>query len=678
MAVLKPDQLFDIDVSSAQFTQRGVPDTSTGDLIKSLGGFALQAVKGKFIGDARAEGGNLLEKFTRRKELAAIDTRIEDVGVDQQNIREGPAGAGQDPNLSKRQLSTLQEAKNQLKLNRLAVEQGKLTESAFRLRSETLYYKLLAFSPGLREELAKALGEQLGIGDPRGQEAKVELAERKALLAQKDRIQNAQVDQIVKLGLSKPGDTPAQLVHDFNDIASQYVMRKHIIAQSIQEEALGGIINKKAQIENLKRVAGFSLVEMANVEGLNIAKLSIPQIKSMSEEQKQRVRVALEGAKNQLLDLLTKTNIEDPELGKRFEEMINRRAQFLDDILTLKGTEESTQGRLDVLNNENAIMIADSTKGILRERPEIVVLAAFQKQFPVANLFTGLTAQNALLDLLAGAGESYNGQDPLAAARVAHASLKGNEEFYLNNKGNINADDMTSMIRTTMLSANSDAGTLDDSIRQRLFSLVALDGFLDDMSTLDPGSVNKIINGTLKHHIALGTNWQRSFSEIIAQSPLRNFGVTGKDYHIEKSSGGWFVAINPEKVISMNKFKVLPRGRAGGAAAQAGRTEKIKQDIQTVSNSLNKPLGMINNLVKSKAVVRGIGEERAVDEVALQMGLSSELDKSVGFGDTPKLSDAPVLKNKEAPQPQKLDDGVYNINGTLFQIVDGKLTQLEE
>ena len=615
---------------------------------------------------AEAESKSLLEKFTGFERKAAL-LGDEDELITREKHMNDMLDASNGPGsnafaLGMQEKEQIKRARGELEKKKDAVDQGLLTYEQYRRDAETLFYQQVAMTPGLKDELAGAMSEYLGI-DPRGQTAAIEIEKRKAeMKAGRDTLSTMR-SSMQNLGLWDKWRTEEE---NFQMYSTTFKRRARAIGdldfQKKQLEAAGALseAQKKVSAQEMNgllvEAQPQALASMSFFGQYNANTMTASDFINMPEADRLKWRVALQKQRDTFAGVgqQYKALLGDHFDPAPHQESIDARFDLIDGLLRGDMKEEMIAQRLKLMADENSYMIENEKNGILANNGVARRLAAISDIFPGEVLSKSIATANVATDLLMGRTPDLSEDDP----EKAQETLR-DFQFLLQNMSNKmpevkswTDDQINETGLMVMNMSKQQPDSLDHATRQQLFRVSGDKLYMDRLAGVNPRR-HKILTDNIMRH-------QEVHNEGVTTKldrAIRTAGLTVKtdSFFLKKEDEKWMLV--PTSKVSEPKTLDLKDGTDSVVATRGQRSVDARNKRQTdglanITASMNNARGaQWTDLIQSRANSLRVSEQEAARQIALTVGLS---DKDV----TPKGDATPERPGFGDEFKKTTDDGI--------------------
>ena len=660
----------------------------------------LQGFKAYKKHTAESEAKSLLEKFTGYERKAALigeEDELIDREMELQKTMDNAKGGTPAFALSRNEMAQVKRARDQLEKKRDAVDQGLLSYEQYRRDAETLFYQQVAMTPGLKDELAGAMSEYLGI-DPRGQTAAIEMEKRKAQLKQGRDTLSTMRTSMQKLGLWDEFRTEEE---NFQMYSTTFKQRARAIGdlelQKKQLESVTALSNAQQKVsateinKSLVEAQPQALASMSFFGQYNANTMSASDFVNLPEEDRLNWRAALQQQRDQFASV---GNNFKAMLGDHFDPAphqaaIDARFELIDGLLSGKQKEDVIAQRLKMLQDENNYSLEFEKNGILMDNTTARRLAAISDLIPGEVLAKDITASNIVAELLMGRSQDLvESVDPAKRDNTLQAY-----QWTLQNmtKGwDIRKDWDDNHVKESgqiLVGVSRHLpDELDHATRQQMFRLAANTDFMSRLAQVDPRK-HSILSKNLLEHQTVHNDGVR----VKLERSIQTHGATATpdNFFLKKEDDIWMLvptsaALEPVDAPELGGVG-FARGRRGtlGAASKA-QTANIASLGQVTASMNNARGAQWNSLVKARANALSISEAEAARQLSVDIGLSSKdvTPKADATPDKPGFGDD-LKKDKDAkvkidPTVAAIKELADEVPGATYQEIQAFLKEIQQ
>jgi len=665
MAKINVDTNISEGVGGADFVQQGsaVANTLAPDALAAIA----EGAKDVFVigkkEEAKQASKSLLEELTGNDRLLDIAKQEQDAfAVENDLANEIAADPSSAQGPQGQQLEQVQGLKQKLAREREAVVQGLLTNDEFRIRAEQSFYQMVAMTPGIKSELAKVMGEHLGI-DPRGQTAAVTMAARDDITAKTDTATKKIVGELVSSGfydsnISEKANIMKYWPHVQKDMQAQHelkVLTDTLNGQGIIDGAERDAAAKTAR-SWVAQAEQRSLYSLGAFKGQNIFDLSSNEIVNMDEETRVAWAQSIQAQGVQFSSVL---NGLETSTGASFaanRDTVQQQQELLLSIINSTQLNDQLTQNLAIGKARNDILVEAAKADIAMTQPQAVKLAAYSKFMNISNMIgVNITGSTMVLQGLNGDIpnlENLGAEDKEATLDMYVDSAKSTSQTYDLDPKSITDNDIGNMGNVGTMISDQDPvalGSIKPSLQ--LFRLASRPDFMTRLESVDPVKAQRLSQGVIKHQKAVGQNYNKEISSII-ESTTGAHKLDSLDFHLEKVEDTWLVVPNTGADVKPAPVGGGDSSAAASAALSKRATAVMEQTKNELTVKLNRTRGMINNMVISRAAATGLPVAQAAKQVAQDLGISTIDGEEVkpGFAE-----EAGVSAPKNRPKPQDID-----------------------
>ncbi len=709
MAKINVNDNIEGEIGGAGFTQQGtaIANTLAPDIAVALADTA----KGLYVESKKAEAvtesKSLLDEFTGREHTVfAEEGEVDDPIAESPDVQEVPQTTA-----ATEQIEGL---KKQLAHERKAVAQGLMSNDEFRLRAEQSFYQITALTPGIKSEIAAVMGEYLGI-DPRGQTAQITMRDRDNAAAA-DAARNKQlVSALITERMYDPGLSDEENISkNWPIIQKSALAMKNIdmemkrialwTAETTQDKQIAAN-NFRAWIPEAERTA---LNLMGVYKGTNILDLTPQEVINIDPE----TRAAwAHSASLQAGSLTQVLNSVETSTGENFatnRDTVDDHLELVLSILKSEQLNDALTTNLSVAQTRSDLLVKAAGLNIAMTQPEAVTLAAYNDiGINTANMLgVNVEATRIVLQGLKGDIPNLSSADPKDKATVIErytGTLRDVANSYAKTPKDYTDADIGNAGNVALMVANQDPAVLN-SIKPslQLFKLVAKTDFMTRLEKVDPEKARALKQGVVKHMEAVGYNYNKEISTVYQNTGAEQ--LDAMDCHIEKVEDTWLVVPNSDVDAKLAPNSASPHSRSQALSKKDAGVVDAKRSALVAS--LNRTPKMIPNMVNCVVAITGLPPSEAAKQVAQDLGISvtDVLPSARPEGhprgryrnyevveDAPRTTPATLSpraqalhegkdkgsKSDDTPKMTKVEDGTYEINGSLYQIKDGRIIPIE-
>jgi len=660
-------QLGDVDITDASFTQRGVVteqvDTSTADILKFFGGQAKKYLTKNRIAEAEDASRSLLDDFVGGSATAQLDQKQADIdGLVTSDLSDRSRVDGAQP-LSEQAQSALRQQRLKLDKDKLAVAQGLLSETEYRIRAEQLYYQQVALSPSLKSELASAMASILRI-EPRGQLFQV-TADARAAEAQRQKNEDAKLKSILQSqGMWTLGNTDQENITEhwptfqktqmssrkLQQLSTQLTYDDKLTAKK-RQELQQGLITAKAVILRNKITFIGTRVSVGDSE-LDIQTLTQQDIISLDPTKRGLVVQGVRDAfARELLELQSEAaEFQIPEASfKNLVDMLETQEELLIRKVSITEVNASNSNHMKLLEDQRKIKDLLTKIDITKSHPQVQYLSVLSSMIPLEKYLMGqIEVANLVSDILLSKSSNFSGIDD---PEVKQSIIKDSGEAIVTMLSSPNKllerPDEGFLQAATLFTklAATEPQDVPAVQKHRLLKLINNEPIMSRLEKTDPVVHGQFISDVKEHQAALlsySGQVHMKFRDVLSQSGRGH--LQPSDFHIEKAElSGKYVLVpntlqdqvsdNPSTAAwspaaSEGNTLAAQRSRREDTTANRERNEAIanEQDLELALRlELNTQQGfIIDDLIRSMTLTNGGYSNYAVSAVIRSLGLSVE------------------------------------------------------
>lgn len=677
----------EVGLGGSDYVQAGVQQAvdTTPEQIKIATDAALAGFKEFKVDRAETSAKSLLEEFTGFGRKKAImeqeDALLEEEATLADTIQSGATEGGPQFDVAVQRQAHVKRALDDLAVQRDAVEQGLLSYDEYRRRAEMMFYQQVALTPGLREEIAGAMGEFLGI-DPRGQTAALMIEQRKAE-AKSDADDNAKmVTQLVAEGLWDDNQTREQNFQQFGPIWRQRTARAKEIERKTKELEFADKLStaKLKQLSSglMQDVVAITPQAMAKLNigpnGLKVSELTSADVinmdKQVNADWRNQIQIDANTFKRQLREweMMSQGNFKaDAHIAS-----VDDRVALLDRILAGKLPQEQLQQQIEMLKNQNEIAVQTELTNLLSHK-EVVQLAAINDALGGETLPFLIQQNRVVMELLSGVAPRKKGmpeEEWNERVQAYHVLIQKMDSVWTAPDTSHVDDSFVTVTGDTLGTILKHSPTeLQDDLRRRAFKLMTSPSFMTRLKQHDPGTFNELARHAEPHIEALESNLQKKLAAQLETSG-RDFGP--QDLYLKKADNMWILSATDNAATP----RALREGtRLSGTIDPAQKEALIaerERAIVSQTASLN-TTGTLNDLIKARSLLFNVPEEEAARWVAGGTGISLKntpavAERTQGLGEKFKNKQEQPKVDPTAELIKELADAVPG--ATLSEITD--------
>jgi hypothetical protein len=643
MAKINVTPQMDADLSGTEHVQQGttVADTFAPQATKAIAEGALNIHKAGKISEAREMGKSLLEEFTQAEEQINLGEQQAAIFAEEEEILREHAKAPAGSEIRERttaQLLGLEQQKKQLEVDREAVIQGLLSNDEYRKRAEMAFYQQVALTPGIKEELAAAMGEFLGF-DPRGQTAKMTMAARAAKKEGESLAKKKMVDLMVGQGAWLNGFTDDQNIEMFWDKVSGSLRAaqsaKELTTKLNTEEKLTAAGNtlKIADFNKKFAEAEFSIINgMSTFGNKNIYTMDRAAWLATEDDVKEAWLKDNTSKYNQALAVI---NDADQATGgndsfKAYKETLKNHHDLVQNILLSKQYDDVLKNNLSIAKQQNQIILEGHKHGIMVTQQDAAYLAAFNDLFNGSGLLANnIVAGQIILKGLQGIRSNLSGLDPKdldATLKQYQAVMQSTMQRFSANPKQWDDTDIQDMGKVAQMIADQKTRDLDHATRAQLLSATGNADFMKRLEAANPEQAEDLRNSISQHQKAASDTYSNTIKDA-----AQRVNLDTKDFHIYKSEDvqGWALGVNTDaqpKLGSVGRtsvFGVNPQSDEERAARRSGKAQEAQAQLERSLNRMGSGQ-LLNNLINTYVNTEGVTPDIAMKTVAADLGISLE------------------------------------------------------
>ena len=653
-----------VDLSGASFVNPGhvADNTQTAKQVTALAEGGIDIFKAGKRAAAAEQSKSLLEEFTgfkRKSEIAAKEDELLDTEGSLREDLNNAAPGTIERDLTNDALMTLEKTKDSLARDRAAVDQGLLSLEDYRRRAETMFYQQVVHTPGLKNEIAAVMTEYLGV-DPRGQEAAIEIENRKAA-AKANATQNTKLkSQMIGDGYWVSGKSDewnfqnmAQANLDYRQALKRMEFNQANLNLLQDMDKDGRQRAARRTLADMNTLQGNALDGMSKLGDLNLFELTYPEVRELSEDDRALWMSNIRASADQFLNIIGQQQAGNEEIGTKADPLrqsIEARRDLLIDILSQNDSQELLEQKLNRLKSLNDITVQSRVSDVFVSQPNAQNIAAMREIAGESNLTGKAVIENVMLKLFRGDTPDLVTAEP----EERNDTLRGYEAILqgvsrsLDAGFELNEEQLGAVVKQLSGMSRHYPDELNSRVRQQMDRIASNKELMNKYKTVDPRGYDNFMKSLM--------NNQQVELESLAED-MANKEAMPSRYFLSKEDDVWL--LTPTTLAVDNHAEAnKPRGRS--AVGRKGEHDKdsaekvLRDKVQTINLSR----GLITNMIRSRQQALGISEQAAAREVATSLGLSlKDLTKAVtaeenkGFGDDFRSKD-----NRPTPKDINMDD----------------------